>query len=115
MRRCRSSTGWACWASSKRRPRGWAIVGAYVLAGAGGDHATAFGAYTREMRGFVDACQKLAEGNGKWFVPPTRAWLKFRNLDYRLLPYLPWRRLIEDLPLKAGNAITLKPYAVVPA
>jgi 2-polyprenyl-6-methoxyphenol hydroxylase-like FAD-dependent oxidoreductase len=96
-----------------------AIVGAYVLAGelaaADGDHTAAFGAYRDEMRGFVDACQKLAEGNGKWFVPPSRAWLKFRNLNYRLLPYLPWRKVIEELPLKAGNAITLKPYAVVPA
>ena len=96
-----------------------AIVGAYVLAGelaaAGGDHETAFRAYSGEMRGFVEACQKLAEGNGKWFVPPTRAWLKFRNLNYRLLPYLPWRKLIEELPLKAGNAITPKQYAVAPA
>ena len=91
-----------------------AIVGAYVLAGelaAAGDHATAFRNYRDEMRPFVDACQKLAEGNGKWFVPPTRAWLKFRNLNYKLLPYLPWRKLIEELPLKAGNAITLKEYA----
>ncbi|UOX86359.1 hypothetical protein MUY14_32035 [Amycolatopsis sp. FBCC-B4732] len=62
----------------------------------------------------IDACRKLAEGNGKWFVPPTRAWLKFRNLNYRLLPYLPWRKLIEELPLKAGNAITLKRYAGAP-
>jgi 2-polyprenyl-6-methoxyphenol hydroxylase-like FAD-dependent oxidoreductase len=96
-----------------------AIVGAYVLAGelaaAGGDHPSAFRAYQDEMRDFVDACQKLAEGNGKWFVPPTRAWLRMRNLNYRLLPYLPWRKLIEELPLKAGNAITLKPYAAVPA
>ncbi|MEU5263454.1 FAD-dependent monooxygenase [Amycolatopsis sp. NPDC021455] len=96
-----------------------AIVGAYVLAGelaaAGGDHVPAFRAYQDEMRGFVDACQKLAEGNGKWFVPPTRTWLRFRNLNYRLLPYLPWRKVIEELPLKAGNAITLKRYAVAPA
>jgi 2-polyprenyl-6-methoxyphenol hydroxylase-like FAD-dependent oxidoreductase len=96
-----------------------AIVGAYVLAGelaaAHGDHATAFGAYRDEMCGFVDACQKLAEGNGKWFVPATRAWLRFRNLNYKLLPYLPWRKLIEELPLKAGNAITLKEYATARA
>ncbi|MBE1498700.1 2-polyprenyl-6-methoxyphenol hydroxylase-like FAD-dependent oxidoreductase [Amycolatopsis lexingtonensis] len=93
-----------------------AVVGAYVLAGelASASYETAFAAYEREMRPFVDACQKLAEGNGKWFVPPTRAWLKFRNLTYRLLPYLPWRKLIEELPLKAGNAITLKQYAEVP-
>lgn len=96
-----------------------AIVGAYVLAGelaaAGGDHTTAFGAYQEELGGFVDACQKLAQGNGKWFVPPTRAWLRFRNLTYQLLPYLPWRKLIEELPLKAGNAITLKEYAAARA
>ncbi len=94
-----------------------AIVGAYVLAGelAAGDHVTAFAAYQREMRGFVDACQKLAQGNGKWFVPPTRGWIRLRNLNYRLLPYLPWRKVIEELPLKAGNAITLKEYAAARA
>ncbi|MEV7040295.1 FAD-dependent monooxygenase [Amycolatopsis sp. NPDC051061] len=96
-----------------------AIVGAYVLAGelaaAAGDHATAFRAYESEMRGFVDACQKLARGNGKWFVPPTRGWIRLRNLNYKLLPYLPWRKVIEELPLKAGNAITLKEYAAARA
>ncbi|MFI5590705.1 FAD-dependent monooxygenase [Amycolatopsis sp. NPDC051758] len=99
-----------------------AIVGAYVLAGelaaAGGDHRAAFGAYQDEMRGFVGACQKLAEGNGKWFVPPTRAWIRLRNLNYKLLPYLPylpWRKMIEELPLKAGNTITLKQYGMAPA
>jgi 2-polyprenyl-6-methoxyphenol hydroxylase-like FAD-dependent oxidoreductase len=95
-----------------------AIVGAYVLAGelaaADGDHGTAFAAYESEMRGFVGACQKLAQGNGKWFVPPTRGWIRLRNLNYKLLPYLPWRKVIEEMPLKAGNAITLKEYAEVP-
>ncbi|MEU8637939.1 FAD-dependent monooxygenase [Amycolatopsis sp. NPDC048633] len=94
-----------------------AIVGAYVLAGelaaAAGDHTTAFAAYETEMRGFVDVCQKLAQGNGKWFVPPTRGWIRLRNLNYKLLPYLPWRKVIEEMPLKAGNAITLKEYAAV--
>ncbi|VVJ24491.1 Oxidoreductase [Amycolatopsis camponoti] len=94
-----------------------AIVGAYVLAGelAGRDHVSAFAAYEQEMRGFVDACQKLAQGNGKWFVPPTRGWIRLRNLNYKLLPYLPWRKMIEELPLKAGNAITLKEYAAARA
>jgi 2-polyprenyl-6-methoxyphenol hydroxylase-like FAD-dependent oxidoreductase len=95
-----------------------AIVGAYVLAGelaAADDHVKAFGAYEAEMRGFVDACQKLAQGNGKWFVPPTRGWIRLRNLNYKLLPYLPWRKVIEELPLKAGNAITLKEYAAARA
>ncbi len=91
-----------------------AIVGAYVLAGelaaAGGAYEPAFRSYHQEMRGFVETCQKLGQGNGKWFVPPTRAWIRMRNLNLRLLPHLPWKRYIEQLPLKAGNAITLKDY-----
>jgi hypothetical protein len=54
-----------------------------------------------------------AGGPGLAAVPPTRAWIRLRNL--RLLPHLPWRQAIEQLPLKAGNAITLKEYAMVPA
>ena len=92
-----------------------AIVGAYVLAGelaaAGGAHEPAFRAYYNEMREFVETCQKLGQGNGKWFVPPTRAWIRMRNLNLRLLPHLPWKKYVEQLPLKAGNAITLKDYS----
>ena len=43
-----------------------------------------------------------------------RRWIRLRNLNYKLLPYLPWRKVIEELPLKAGNAITLKEYAGAP-
>jgi 2-polyprenyl-6-methoxyphenol hydroxylase-like FAD-dependent oxidoreductase len=93
-----------------------AVVGAYVLAGelaaAAGDHATGFRRYHEEMAGFVRVCQKLGQGNGKWFVPPSRAWIRLRNLNLRMLPHLPWRKTIEQLPLKAGNTIALKDYAV---
>ncbi|MFI5736011.1 FAD-dependent monooxygenase [Kribbella sp. NPDC051587] len=91
-----------------------AIVGAYVLAGelhvAGGDHARAFAAYDVRMRGFVAACQKQALEGARWFVPATKWFLKVRNLTYRMMPYLPWRNMIEEMSLKVGNAIELKTY-----
>jgi 2-polyprenyl-6-methoxyphenol hydroxylase-like FAD-dependent oxidoreductase len=91
-----------------------AIVGAYMLAGelqaADGDHERAFAAYDERMRGFVAACQKQGKDSGQWFVPASKAFLKLRNLNFKLLPYLPWRKLIDELPLKVGNAIDLPEY-----
>ncbi|MEV6416272.1 FAD-dependent monooxygenase [Kribbella sp. NPDC051718] len=92
-----------------------AIVGAYVLAGelaaTGGDHVLGFAAYEERMRGFVKACQKQGKDGGQWFVPGSKAFLKLRNLNFKLLPYLPWRKLIDELPLKVGNSIDLPDYA----
>ncbi|WP_197093413.1 FAD-dependent monooxygenase [Nonomuraea sp. SBT364] len=50
-----------------------ALIGAYVLAGelavAGGDHAVAFAAYEREMRGFVAEHQQMGrEGADRFFM-----------------------------------------------
>ncbi|MDX6279176.1 MAG: hypothetical protein QOH03_247 [Kribbellaceae bacterium] len=91
-----------------------AIVGAYVLAGelaaAGGDHVRGFSEYEERMRGFVKACQKQGKDSGQWFVPGSKAFLKIRNLNFKLLPYLPWRKLIDALPLKVGNSIDLPDY-----
>jgi 2-polyprenyl-6-methoxyphenol hydroxylase-like FAD-dependent oxidoreductase len=91
-----------------------AIVGAYVLAGelaaAGGDHVRGFSEYEGRMRGFVKACQKQGKDSGQWFVPGSKAFLKIRNLNFKLLPYLPWRKLIDELPLKVGNSIDLPDY-----
>ncbi|WP_405062961.1 FAD-dependent monooxygenase [Kribbella sp. NBC_01505] len=91
-----------------------AIVGAYVLAGelhaADGDHVRAFAAYDERMRGFVAACQKQALEGARWFIPATKWFLKVRNLTYRMMPYLPWRNLIEEMSLKVGNAIELTTY-----
>jgi 2-polyprenyl-6-methoxyphenol hydroxylase-like FAD-dependent oxidoreductase len=93
-----------------------AIVGAYVLAGelaaADGDHVRGFAEYEERMRGFVEACQKQGRESGRWFVPGSKAFLRLRNLNFKLLPYLPWRKLIDELPLKVGNAIDLPDYEV---
>ncbi|MEU4196480.1 FAD-dependent monooxygenase [Kribbella sp. NPDC026611] len=91
-----------------------AVVGAYVLAGelhaAGGDHGRAFAAYDERMKGFVLACQKLAEDGAMWFIPGSKGFLRLRNLTLRMMPYLPWRKVIEQAPLKVGNSIKLVKY-----
>jgi 2-polyprenyl-6-methoxyphenol hydroxylase-like FAD-dependent oxidoreductase len=93
-----------------------AIVGAYVLAGelaaADGNHVRAFAAYEERMRGFVNVCQKQGKDSGRWFIPGSKAFLKIRNLNFKLLPYLPWRKLIDELPLKVGNSIDLADYSI---
>lgn len=92
------------------------LVGAYVLAGelaaAAGDHRVAFDRYEREMRPMVDACQKFAEGVGGWYAPNSKAMIAFRNLNVRLLPYLPWRGLIGGAPHKVARTIAAKDYRI---
>ncbi|MGW4244726.1 FAD-dependent monooxygenase [Nocardia sp. NPDC004722] len=92
------------------------LVGAYVLAGelaaAAGDHTVAFARYEQEMRPMVDACQKFAAGVGGWYAPNSKAMIAFRNLNVRLLPYLPWRGLIGGAPQKVARTITAKDYPV---
>lgn len=91
-----------------------ALVGAYVLAGelkaADGDYRAAFARYEQQLRGYVERNQKLAKGNAIAFVPRTRAQIWFRNLNVRLLPYLPWKGVITGGPQKAASSITLKDY-----
>jgi hypothetical protein len=62
------------------------------------------------MRGFVAACQKQGAAGGRWFIPASKAFLAVRNLTFRLMPYLPWRKMIDEMPLKVGNAIDLPDY-----
>jgi 2-polyprenyl-6-methoxyphenol hydroxylase-like FAD-dependent oxidoreductase len=94
------------------------IVGAYVLAGelqaAGSDYPKAFAAYDEVMRPFVAACQKQAVDGARWFIPGSRVFLALRNLTFRLMPYLPWRRMIDELSLKVGKAVELKQYEARP-
>jgi 2-polyprenyl-6-methoxyphenol hydroxylase-like FAD-dependent oxidoreductase len=90
-----------------------AVVAAYVLAGelkeAEGDYTVAFEGYETMMRGFVEKCQKLAEG-ADWFVPRTRWKLWLSQWMWRVLPYTPWKNMMLEIPLKIGNSITLKTY-----
>ncbi|WP_433660336.1 FAD-dependent monooxygenase [Nocardia sp. CA-128927] len=91
-----------------------ALIGAYILAGelaaAHGDHTIAFPRYRRELLPLVQACQTFAEGVGKWYAPPTNWMIRLRNLNVRLLPYLPWRGLIGGAPQKIARTIQIKDY-----
>jgi 2-polyprenyl-6-methoxyphenol hydroxylase-like FAD-dependent oxidoreductase len=92
-----------------------ALVGAHVLAGelafAGGDPAVAFPRYESELAPYIKACQDQAIGGGKWFVPGSRSWLWFRNLNLRLMNLMPGDGIVAKIALKAANTITLKEYA----
>lgn len=90
-----------------------AVVGAYILAGelkeADGDYIPAFARYEEQMRGFVAACQKLAEG-AEWFVPGTRFKLWLSRVIWKILPYTPWKNMMIEMPMKVANSIRLKNY-----
>ncbi len=99
---------------------GIALVGAYVLAGelagAGGDHVTAFAGYESAMREYVTRNQTFAEDFGGQ-LPGTPRGVWFIRLMLRMLPYLPWKgliaRKITDEIQAAANGITLRDYATV--
>jgi 2-polyprenyl-6-methoxyphenol hydroxylase-like FAD-dependent oxidoreductase len=97
---------------------GMAVVGAYVLAGelaeADGDHRMAFAKYESLMREFVKKCQGIADGGTDWFVPRTRFRLWLSNQMWKILPYTPWKNMMIEVPLKIGNSIHLKDYAIMP-
>ncbi|RFU38945.1 FAD-dependent oxidoreductase [Actinomadura logoneensis] len=93
---------------------GLAMVAAYVLAGelaeAGGDHTVAFARYEEAMRGYVAGCQKQGQGVAKLMVPENRvvAWLLRQN--YRLMPYLPGKKMIANSARRTAENIALKTY-----
>ncbi|MEC3977076.1 hypothetical protein [Amycolatopsis sp. H20-H5] len=90
-----------------------ALVGAYVLAGelkaAAGDHRTAFARYERELRPYVEGCQKLAMTN----QPKQTRFAQWSMVQgMRLLPHLPFKRRLlaaGTRPMtEAANAVTLR-------
>ena len=52
----------------------------------------------------------LGTGAVNWFVPKSKAWLRFRNVNFRLMALLPGDGITARIALKAANAITLKRY-----
>jgi 2-polyprenyl-6-methoxyphenol hydroxylase-like FAD-dependent oxidoreductase len=95
---------------------GLAMIGAYVLAGelaAAPDHHAAFDRYERELRPYVETCQKQARGAADYLVPRKRSQIWRRNQAMRVLSHLPVKGLIRRLT--APSAIALKDYAAPPA
>ena len=93
---------------------GTAVVAAYVLAGelaAGrGDYQAAFDRYERLLRPYVARGQKQALGGRDFLAPATAKKIRQRDRFFRLLPYLPARRLIRYLSTRTATAITLPRY-----
>ncbi|MCO1657816.1 FAD-dependent monooxygenase [Pseudonocardia humida] len=68
------------------------LIGAYVLAGelaTHADHTTAYAAYERTIREFVELNQSLAGGGGSATLPRTREQLEARNEVLRTRTTLP--------------------------
>jgi 2-polyprenyl-6-methoxyphenol hydroxylase-like FAD-dependent oxidoreductase len=88
-----------------------ALVGAYVLAGelaaAGGNHATAFAAYEREMRDYVAQCQKLPPGGIKGMLPRGAAGIRLRDLSMRMMTRWPMRQMLAK-QFQKSDGIVLK-------
>ncbi|MCP2343032.1 FAD-dependent monooxygenase [Actinomadura rupiterrae] len=93
---------------------GLAMVAAYVLAGelaeADGDHTVAFARYEELIREYVAGCQKQGQGVAKMMVPENRvvAWLLRQN--YKLMPYLPGKKMIANSVRRTAENIALKTY-----
>jgi len=91
-----------------------AVVGAYILAGelknAHGDYQKAFADYQQAMQGYVVEVQKSVDGTVMFFVPKTKFMIWLRNLNFRIMPYLPWRNLIAKATMGPANSIKLLDY-----
>ena len=108
-------TGDAAWAAGPGgNGTGSAVVGAYVLAGelaaARGDHQTAFARYERLLRSYVAGGQKQARGGRDFLAPATARQIRQRDRFFRLLPYLPAKRLVRYLSTRTATAIKLPEY-----
>jgi 2-polyprenyl-6-methoxyphenol hydroxylase-like FAD-dependent oxidoreductase len=93
---------------------GTAVIAAYVLAGelaaARGDYRTAFANYERLLRPYVARGQKQARGGRDFLAPATAKKIGQRDRFFRLLRYLPAKRLIRYLSARTAAAITLPDY-----
>ena len=92
-----------------------ALVGAYVLAGelarANGDHHAAFARYEQVMRAYVTRAQQLPPGGMAGFAPRSRALIRARDFNMRLMAHWPMRLLLAGQFSKAGD-IDLPDYQV---
>ena len=93
---------------------GTAVIAAYVLAGelaaARGDYQAAFARYERLLRPYVARGQKQARGGRDFLAPATARQIRQRDRFFRLLSYLPAKRLIRYLSARTATAIKLPEY-----
>ncbi|MFG2040909.1 FAD-dependent monooxygenase [Dactylosporangium sp. NPDC048998] len=93
---------------------GLALVGAYLLA-RNITECPDLSAYDRELRDFVDRNQRAALGPAKGFAPKSERAVRLQALGIRMLPYMPWRRLliaaVTREARRAAGALALPPTA----
>ena len=93
---------------------GTAVIAAYVLAGelaaARGDHQAAFARYERLLRPYVARGQRQARGGRDFLAPATVRQIRQRDRFFRLLSYLPAKRLVRYLSNRTATAIKLPEY-----
>ncbi|MFD0887832.1 FAD-dependent monooxygenase [Streptosporangium algeriense] len=94
---------------------GLALVGAYVLAGelaaAHGDHRVAFARYEEAMREYAVGCQKMGDGVAGFMVPQSRLLATFLKQYYKVMPYMPGKKLMVAKTRKVAENIALHDYA----
>jgi 2-polyprenyl-6-methoxyphenol hydroxylase-like FAD-dependent oxidoreductase len=104
----------ACAAGPGGNGTGNAVVAAYVLAGelaaAGGGHQTAFGRYQQLLRPYVAKGQRQARGGKDFLAPPTPKKIAQLHRFYRMLSYLPAKRLMKHLTTRTAAGIKLPSY-----
>jgi len=104
----------ACAAGPGGNGTGNAVVAAYVLAGelaaAGGDYRAAFARYERLLRPYVAKGQKQARGGKDFLAPSTEKKIARLHRFYKVLPYLPVKRLMKYLTTRTAAGINLPDY-----
>jgi 2-polyprenyl-6-methoxyphenol hydroxylase-like FAD-dependent oxidoreductase len=92
-----------------------ALVGAYVLAGeiaTKADHASAFAAYEKLVRPFVELNQALVEEGKRIMIPDTQAEIDARNEMFRKMAAETGGKVLErDSSRQIHSALTLPDYS----
>ena len=104
----------ACAAGPGGNGTGNAVVAAYVLAGelaaADGDYRTAFARYEQLLRPYVAKGQRQARGGKDFLAPPTPKKIAQLQRFYRVLRYLPVKRLMKYLTTRSATGVKLPDY-----
>jgi 2-polyprenyl-6-methoxyphenol hydroxylase-like FAD-dependent oxidoreductase len=105
----------ACAAGPGGNGTGNAVVAAYVLAGelaaADGDYRTAFARYEQLLRPYVAKGQKQARGGKDFLAPPTPKKIAQLQRFYKVLRYLPVKRLMKYLTTRSATGVKLPDYS----
>jgi 2-polyprenyl-6-methoxyphenol hydroxylase-like FAD-dependent oxidoreductase len=105
----------ACAAGPGGNGTGNAVVAAYVLAGelaaADGDYRSAFQRYQQLLQPYVARGQKQARGGKDFLAPPTPKKIAQLHRFYKMLPYLPVKRLMKYLTTRTAASIKLPNYS----